>query len=193
MNTNSDLQSRIADVLEPGEQVLYISRPEFVPYFFDKKFLQVLYLFVFTAVFWFFFNKMMNNPKNPGSPVLFFIFGVLLTFGQALYFLARIIVGWYKAVYAITSKRVIIRGGFLGGTHTLIDYPKINDVLVMTGIMDRFKKTGSIRIFSGITDMKHSESGKVYDRFDAINEPYEVLRLLQGQMNKANASKNAQQ
>src|SRR6185295_16068119 len=78
--------------------------------------------------------------------------------------------------YAYTNKRVMMRTGFIGTDFKSIDYDKISDIEVTVNFVERAFNVGTIKFFSGRTETNEGNTTKLYDRWEAIPNPYEVFK-----------------
>jgi hypothetical protein len=78
--------------------------------------------------------------------------------------------------YAFTNKRIMMRSGFIGTDFKSIDYDKISDIEVTVNFVERAFNVGTIRFFSGRTETDEWRTTKLYDRWEAISNPYEVFK-----------------
>jgi len=71
---------------------------------------------------------------------------------------------------------VMVRTGFIGTDFKSIDYDKISDIEVTVNFMERAFNVGSIRFFSGRTQENDGTTTKLYDKWEAIPDPYGVFK-----------------
>jgi hypothetical protein len=69
----------------------------------------------------------------------------------------------------------LARSGFWGTDFKTVDYDKISDMEVNVNPVENMFSVGTIQAFSGRTT---SKGAKIYDRFIAIANPYEVFKRI---------------
>ncbi len=100
-------------------------------------------------------------------PVAFFLFN----------FLSKLF-AYSNTRYAYSNRRVMIRSGIIGTDFKVIDYDKISDMQVTVNLVERLFNAGTIKFYSGRTQSDEGTIVKIYDRWEAIDNPYEVFRQL---------------
>lgn len=105
------------------------------------------------------------------------IFGFLPLL-QGLYIFLKKIFSFSNTVYTYSNKRVMMSSGFIGTNFKTIDYDKISDIEVTVNVIERMYNVGSIRFFSGRTQAYEGNTTKLYDCWFAIENPYEIFKLV---------------
>ena len=79
-----------------------------------------------------------------------------------------------KTVYAVTSKRILIRTGYIGVDYISLDYTMLGALTVNVGWIDKLlhKNTGSIAFGSMASPMTNQAGAKF--NFSYIKNPYET-------------------
>ena len=72
----------------------------------------------------------------------------------------------------------MMRTGFIGTDFKTIDYDKVSDIEVTVSFIERMYNVGTIRFFSGRTQNEEGNTTKLYDTWIAIENPYEVFKML---------------
>lgn len=70
----------------------------------------------------------------------------------------------------------MMRTGFIGTDFKSIDYDKISDIEVTVNVVERAFNVGTIKFFSGRTQTDDGVTSKLYDRWEAIPNVYEVFK-----------------
>lgn len=70
----------------------------------------------------------------------------------------------------------MIRTGFIGIDIKSIDYDKVSDIEVTVNVLEKIFSAGSIRFFSGRTETNDGTTTKLYDKWEAISDPYGVFK-----------------
>ena len=81
-----------------------------------------------------------------------------------------------KTVYAVTTKRILIRTGYIGVSFKSLDYTMLGALSVKVGLVDKLlrKNTGSIAFGSMASPMTNQAGAKF--NFFYIQNPYEVYK-----------------
>jgi len=77
--------------------------------------------------------------------------------------------------YAITSKRIIMQGGFFARSFSTVDYANLTDVSVRVDLLGKLTGTGDVVFVSGM-GIFTEKTGK--NSLSALENPYEVFKLL---------------
>jgi hypothetical protein len=70
----------------------------------------------------------------------------------------------------------MVRTGFIGIDFKSIDYDKISDIEVTVNVVERAFHVGTIKFFSGRTQTDDGVTTKLYDRWEAIPNVYEIFK-----------------
>lgn len=172
---DKNLLPEFDSVKDNDEEILWTGKPKFIPYVFRG-----LGAGLFTLAFgivW--ILTTINIKSDDGSSVspFFWLFG-LLPLLQGLYVFLNRLLSFSNTAYGYSNKRVMMRTGFIGTNFKTIDYDKISDIEVTVNIIERMYNIGSIRFFSGRTQTDEGNTTKLYDVWSAIENPYEVFKMV---------------
>jgi membrane protein YdbS with pleckstrin-like domain len=160
-------------VKDDDEEILWTDKPKFIPYTITG-FALGIGVFIFIAIYY----SMVKNIKNvdgSGSFSIWFIAIPVILF--LLNFLKKLF-SYSNTTYAFTNKRVMVRSGFIGTDFKIIDYDKISDIEVTVNFIERAFNVGTIRFYSDRTESNDGITTKLYDRWEAISNPYGVFKQL---------------
>lgn len=169
---DKNLLPEFDSVKDDNEEILWISKPKFIPYIVSS-----LGMGVGVIIFIAFFYAMSDNFNNEawpsknfqvlflGIPIVAFLWG----FFKKLF-------SYGNTRYAFTNRRIMIRSGFIGTHFKSIDYDKISDIEVTVNFIERALHVGTIKFFSGRTQTDDGTTTKLYDVWEAIPNPYEVFK-----------------
>ena len=166
------ITSEFDPIKEKDEQILWTEKPKLTPYMTNGS-LTVLYLFAFGVACFCMNQFIIKSGSVMGN--IFIWFGLIAPL-QGLYLLFKKLLTHKNLLYAYTNKRVIIRSGVFGIDYKTIDYDKIADMEINVNPFEKLHKVGSIRFFTG--EIKRTDDGnkKVYERWEAISDPYETFK-----------------
>jgi type I site-specific restriction endonuclease len=90
----------------------------------------------------------------------------------------RPLLSFGNTFYACSNRRVMIRSGIIETIIKIIDYDEISDMQVTVNLFEKMSNAGTIRFFSGRTqtDSDNNVTTKVYEAWEAINDPYAVFK-----------------
>ena len=186
--------SKLDNLLNQGEVILWRGKPV-KKAFILSGLTSIPFGLIFLAfsIFW------MWGAASAGAPGFFTLFGLLfvlvglgLTFGPTLWQFMRS----QNTEYMITNKRIITQTGAIGLDTRFVDFEKIQEVYVKIGLADRIFGTGSLYAmtagFSGFASTGYRYGSFYGSRpsLEALKEPYEVQKLLQGAIEKLKKDKN---
>ena len=72
----------------------------------------------------------------------------------------------------------MMRSGFIGTDFKIIDFDKISDIEVTVSFVEKIYNVGTIKFFSGRTQTDDGNTSKLYDSWSAIENPYEVFKMV---------------
>lgn len=159
-------------IKDKDERILWVEKPKFVPYM-SVGFGMILSLIAFSVIWVVFSLNVLTEGKS--SNRIFLLFG-LLPIAQALFVLGKKLLSFKKTLYAYSNKRIMIRSGIFSDNYQVINHDKIIDMEVKANLVEKRYGVGSILFFSGKTKSDEGTEHKVYDRWNAIPEPYEVFK-----------------
>jgi len=159
-------------VKDNDEEILWTDKPKFIPYCITGLGAGIG-AFIFVGIYYAMTKNVKNEDGTTGNfsiwfaalPILFFLW----SFFQKIF-------SYNNTSYALTNKRVMMRTGFIGTDFKSIDYDKISDIEVTVNFVERAFNVGTIKFFSGRTQTDEGTTMKLYDRWEAIKNPYEVFK-----------------
>lgn len=170
MLTDSRIPPEFEAVKDRDEKIFWSAGPTLVPFLLSGV------PFLMVGVLWGaidYFGFIQNMPQEQSTFfTLFFILHMFPLWGSVLNML-RLILVYKNTKYAYTNKRLMMRSGFFGIDFKSIDYDKISDIEVNVNPVENLFGAGTIRAFSGRVNNK---GGQIYDKFIAIQNPYEVFK-----------------
>ena len=174
---DKNLLPEFDSVKDNDEEILWTGKPKFIPYIFSG-----LGAGLFTIAFgivWVLvnYNIKPDNVESDSGWNYFWLFG-LIPLLQGLYVFLNRLLSFSNTAYGYSNKRVMMRTGFIGTDFKTIDYDKISDIEVTVNIIERMYNLGSIRFFSGRTQTDEGNTTKLYDVWSAIENPYEVFKMV---------------
>lgn len=171
---DKNLLPEFDSVKDDDEDILWTDRPKFIPYAITGLGFGVG-VFIFVGIYY----AMTRNIKNEGGAIVHFsVLFALIPIALFLFSFLKKIFSYSNTSYAFTNKRVMVRTGFLGTDFKIIDYDKISDIEVTVNFIERTFNVGTIKFFSGRTELNDGITTKLYDRWEAIANPYEVFKQL---------------
>jgi membrane protein YdbS with pleckstrin-like domain len=159
-------------VKDDDEEILWTDKPKFIPYAITGL-AAGFGVIIFVAISY----VMVRNAKD-GEGLLGNSF-LLVTAIPVVFFLwnfLRKLFSYSNTSYAFTNKRVMVRTGFIGIDFKSIDYDKISDIEVTVNVVERAFHVGTIKFFSGRTQTDDGVTTKLYDRWEAIPNVYEIFK-----------------
>lgn len=129
------------------------------------------------------FYVIVSQSGSRFPPIFFLFFALPVLMGLAN--IVRMILVYNNTQYAVTNKRIMMRGGFLGIDFRSIDFDKISDIEVTVNPLEYLFSAGTITGFSGRDAIRDrsvnpyaSYFTSVFDRFLAIPNPYAVFKQI---------------
>jgi membrane protein YdbS with pleckstrin-like domain len=159
-------------IKDKDERVLWTERPKLVPFLCTGSMIS-FYLIGFGIVW--IVSSFYAKTEDGGSMGYFWLFG-LLSIVQGIFIFGKKLFSYSKTVYAFSNKRIMIRSGVVSSSFKVVNYDKIVDMEVTVNMIEKMYKVGSIRFFSGQTKTDDGSTNKLYDRWEAIPEPYEIFK-----------------
>lgn len=164
-----------SDILDKDEQVLWTGKPKFFP--FVMKGLIIGILEIGMGIAWIFLQKDFFKSSDNDIPTFTWFFPVIMFATGAWAILSRLL-SFGNTFYACSNRRVMIRSGIIETIIKIIDYDEISDMHVTVGVFEKMSNAGTIRFFSGRTqtDSDSNVTTKVYEGWEAIDDPYAVFK-----------------
>ncbi len=172
MLTDKNLPPQFDAVKDKDEVFLWVGKPEFTPFILTGVPFLVIGL-LWGAFDYFGFIRNMQA-KQMAFMIPFFAIH-LFPFYAGILNMFRLFLVHGNTAYAITNKRLMMRSGFFGIDFKSIDYDKISDLEVNVSPIENMFGVGTVQAYSGRTTDK---GGRIYDRFTAIKNPYEVFKKI---------------
>ena len=174
---NKKLLPDFESIRNVDEKILWVGRPKSVPYIFSGVMSGIL-IVLFGAI-WILtsYNINSDNAEGGTSQNYFWLFG-LIPLVQGVYSFLNKILSYPNTAYAYSDKRVMMRTGFIGADFKVVDYDKISDIEVTVNAIERMYNVGTIKFFSGRTQTDDGNTTKLYDTWIAIENPYEVFKIV---------------
>jgi membrane protein YdbS with pleckstrin-like domain len=170
--TDQDIPPQFEAVQDPDENILWIGKSAFVP------FLCKGIPFLVFGLFWGaidYFGFIRNMPSQMSGFAIPFFALHLFPLWAGILNMARLYLVFNNTCYAVTNKRLLMRSGFFGIDFKAIDFDKIVNVEVNVGPIENLFGVGTIQAYSGSAS---DGKGRIYDRFIAIENPYEVFKQI---------------
>jgi hypothetical protein len=168
--------------LRPGEIVLARRKPEFAPFVLSSLGLAVfgvVWLIIPTVIAFALYTRPVS-----GSAFAYWAFQ-LFTILFVLIGLAMLLAPIYNAItyrfidYVITSRRIVVVRGLLGGHVKLVDLSAVISTVVTVSLVDRAYGTGTVKFYTG---MPAGSAGTTvvspYDCLYAVRDPFALLRVI---------------
>lgn len=174
-NNDTDLLPEFESIKDDKEQILWTGKPKFVPFIFTGILSGILTIGF--ALVWLLTAKNWSSNVDNNSASFFWVFG-LFPLVAVLYVFFKKIFSFSNTTYSYSDKRVMMRSGFIGTDFKTIDYDKISDIEVTVSVVERIYNVGTIRFFSGRTQTDEENTTKLYDSWSAIENPYEVFKMV---------------
>lgn len=170
--SDRNLLPEFDNVKDDDEEILWTDKPKFIPYAITGL-AAGFGIIVFVIISYVMIKSANYNDSSAGNsfyvftaiPIIFFFWSFL----QKLF-------SYSNTSYAFTNKRVMMRTGFIGTDFMSIDYDKISDIEVTVNFVERAFNVGTIKFFSGRTQSDEGITSKLYDRWEAIPNIYEVFK-----------------
>lgn len=160
-------------VLDQDEEILKIYRPNKLRAYFNLIVMALLIAIIFVPLMT---VSYIQEPES--APTMWIFIGLFLFI--LLICLIMIILWCKKTVFAVTTKRIIIRTGYIGVDYKALDFKTIGAVTVNVNWLDKLlhKNTGFISFGSMASPMINTANYKF--SFLYIENPYEVYKDVKG-------------
>lgn len=166
-------------VLDQNEDILKIYRPNKLRAYFNLIIFALLIAIIFIPL------TIVSSFQEPETvPTIGLCVG-LFAFILVIYLIMMIL--WCKkTVYAVTTKRIIIRTGYIGVDYKALDFNTIGAVTVNVNWLDKLlrKNTGYISFGSMASPMINTANYKF--SFLYIEKPYEVYKEVKAIIDSVN-------
>jgi uncharacterized membrane protein YdbT with pleckstrin-like domain len=173
-----DVAQLFDPVRESAESVRWTGRPHFVPFLLRGVPLLILGS-CWGAFDYFGFIRHMKSGME-GFMIPFFAIH-LLPFWGGLGYMLWLLLSYTSTAYALTERHLLFRSGIGGRNFKSVALDQVVSMDVGKGLVEGTVGAGTIRINSGRTTPKGSI---LYDNLVAVDDPYEVYKLLEGSLPK---------
>ena len=173
--SNKNLLPEFESIKDDKEEILWTGKPKFIPFIFTGL-LGGLAMLAFSVI-WLLTARNWGTNSDNNTSSYFWLFGLIPLIVGAFTFLKKIF-SFPNTVYSYSDKRVMMRTGFIGTDFKIIDYDKISDIEVTVSVVEKMYNVGTIRFFSGRTQTDEGKTTKLYDCWSAIENPYEVFKMV---------------
>lgn len=175
-STNSkDLLPEFESIKDDKEEILWTGKPKFIPFIFTSVLGGII--IIGFSIFWIFTARNLGSIGDNNSPSYFWLLGLIPLIAGLFAFLKKV-VSFPNTAYSYSDKRVMMRSGFIGTDFKTIDYDKISDIEVTVSVIEKMYNVGTIRFYSGRTQTDEGNTTKLYDSWSAIENPYEVFKMV---------------
>ena len=171
-------ENSIDNVLMAGEQVIWSGKPKRNAFIINKSMVMMPFALLWLLIDGGFIVGMVASGEI--GEMLFFIIPFFAIHLMPVWiWLSNVLTAnkkWKNTEYAITDKRIIIKGGFVGYDIKSIYYTEINTVDLRVGVIDKMLGVGDIHIIeNGIITGKNASMPSILD----IENPIEVFKTVQ--------------
>jgi hypothetical protein len=177
--SNNNLSAEFENILDDDEEIIWIERPQFIPFILSESWFGAPFFLVGCI-----FSGSLTDALSNG--IAGFIFGFLWGYMfliVGLSFLVQNLLNFPNTVYAYSTKRIMLRKGFIGTSFTIIDYDKIKEIKLDLDFFLTKYNVGTIKFYTGKTPKNHrivTVFGKLYYdeniRWSAIPNYEQVLK-----------------
>ena len=162
-------------ITDDKEEILWTGKPKFIPFIFTGVLAGIV--IIGFAIVWLLTARNWSSKSDGNLTSYFWLFG-LIPLGAALVNFLKKVLSFSNTAYSYSDKRVMMRSGFIGTDFKTIDYDKISDIEVTVSVVEKMYNVGTIRFFSGRTQTDEGKTTKLYDSWSAIENPYEVFKMV---------------
>lgn len=177
MNTDIADAQLFEQVRDSNETVLWAGRPAFVPFVASGIPFLIFGLIWFSIDFFAFISPLLlgkgHAPSSFAGFMIPFFALHLFPFWASVLNMLRLVLVHKNAAYALTTRRVMFRGGFWGISFDSIDFDQITDLQVNIGPIERSIGAGTIKIS---TAGRAQNAASLTKNFIAVAEPYDVFK-----------------
>ena len=158
------------------EQILWIARPRFLPYFANET--GSGWISLLSGVGLWMVQQHLEVGKPWGSFNEMFWLFIIFALVQGIYRIISGLLSYSKAAYAFSNGRILMRSGFLGVDFKTIDYPQILEMEVKVNALDRLCHAGTIRFYTGLTKTDEDSTTKLYISWPGLENAFSVFQQL---------------
>lgn len=169
----------IKGLLLEGEQLLWSGKPKKNAFVINKSVVMMPIALIWFSFDAFFIGTMISEGAMQNMPLFIIPFFALhlMPVWMWLFNVLSANRQWRNTEYAVTDKRIIIRGGTVGYSFRNIYYTEINSVDLHVGVIDRMLGVGDIQINTGgeTASSKNKGAPAILD----IENSYELFNKVQ--------------
>lgn len=169
-----NLPTQFEQVLDKEEKIIWIGKPKFIPFLTSGLPFLGLGIIWFCIDYFGFIRNMDSLSIDIGVVIPFFLLHLFPFWGSVLN-MFRLVLVYNNTYYTYTNRRIMMRSGFWGTDFKAIDYDKISDIEVNVNPIEQMFNVGTVEAYSG---RDNSKGGREYDKFIAIENPYEVFKMI---------------
>ncbi|HKV38479.1 MAG TPA: PH domain-containing protein [Blastocatellia bacterium] len=167
MKVDKDLAAKFKAVKSAQEVIVWAGKPSFAV-FASGTLLGVVLVSVLACLIFYFASRDIGFHISVLLVLIsFFVLAFLIGLGQ--------VIALRNKVYAITSERVIVRGGLWRPSFTSIGYDCLSTVSVRLAVLDGIGGVGTIELHSG---RKDSAGNSMPDKITGVGDPYDVFKKI---------------
>lgn len=176
MLTETNNLPQFEAVRDSDEQILWTGKPVLIPFILSgiPSLIMGLIWGILDLSFFGGFSRNQSMGEISTFLIIFFIIHMFPCWGSILNLL-RLFLVYSNTCYAYTNKRLMMRSGFWGTDFKAVDYDKIADLTVTVNPIENIFGVGTVSAFTGNMT---SKGMRIYDRFLAIKNPYEVFKQI---------------
>jgi uncharacterized membrane protein YdbT with pleckstrin-like domain len=172
-------ESSVQDLIMPGEQILWSGKPKKNAFIINRSVVMMPFALVWFCFDGFFISTLISSGEI--HKMLFFIvpfFAIhLMPVWIWLWNVLSANKKWKNTEYAVTDKRILIRGGVIGYNYQNIYYTDINSVDLHVGVIDRMLGVGDILISQN--GMQSTSKGTLTPAILDIENPQQIFKQIQ--------------
>lgn len=165
--SDKDLPVALRRIKEKNENIYWTGRPRYFPFIAGR-----LCLVLCMIPIW------IINLSHPGGVDEEQLWGIMLCTAFLLILLFLKGYSYSDICYAWSDKRVIMRTSFLTADFQNINLDKIVSIEVTANVFENLCNVGTLKFFSGETISAEGTTEKLYDKWRAIDNPYEVMNAI---------------
>ncbi len=172
MSFDISLPRQFEAIRDKDERIFWVGKPAFIPFILTGV------PFLIFGLLWGAFDYPIVVGIMKGGldyPMMGFFALHLFPFWGSILNMARLFLVYGNTFYAYSNRRLMMRSGFWGTDFRAIDYDRIQDIEVNVNPVENLLGVGTINAFSGGFT---SKGGRIYDKFIAISNPYDVFKRI---------------
>jgi hypothetical protein len=177
-NNKLDFEEKFGITFEPGENIRLVCQSNLKACFGNiLRNISLQFLFIAGSVGLFqIIAYLFKSTYDWGSTLIFFGIFSLISLISSVWTILKL----RKTIFLATNLRVIIHHDFYNSSTKTICIKDIKTKELERTLIDKYCKTGTIKIFTGETENNDGRTEKVFDNIISINDPEKMFALLQG-------------